>query len=307
MSRYTKTLQALSRPYTGGDLWDELNRDLKPLGSLLNFPNDQEFRVRFLGPFLHVRRLYIPRTNLLAKYNFDLSTIDKIELSTIKKINEQISYSNGSNGKKIQAYGDNYVGRWQRSHPAVPDIDRFKQFLDKLVEGRGWQRCIMVNSFLQDTSDNINRLKIAILNVTLCNSIVNQTNGNPDIKISGLNAHDVFITRRGMALNTNFEVKLSKKPNFLSEKDTEYIFSRGLLDIPSVIEGLPIREGGYLYRIKSDYQMPSKFNDVLFKEMAAKEEDRQLIDVEKHIDDMPRSAFENFNKMSGSINSLEIE
>jgi len=299
MTNETKTLQALSQPYTTGDLWDELNKDLNPYASLINFPNDQQFQVRFLGPFLHVRRLYVPNISLFEKYNLDVPTIGKTSPDVIGKILAQISNRKGT--KPIQFS--------PTSEDMSSEACQFEQFLQKIYEGSGWQRCVMVNAFLLNSVlSNGLKIKVAPLIATLCQSIASRAGGNSDTKISGLNAHDVFITRRGTGLKTKFEIGLSKKPSFLSEEDLRYVFSRGLLDIRSLLNNFPVRHGGYLYKTSSnDYQMPDKFNAVLFKEMKSQEEDRQIEDVEKCINDLPLTAFENHNKMKSSINSLEIE
>jgi len=287
-----KTVEILSYPRTSGDLWDELNRELNPIRIMTNIPPHVTMTVRFLGPFLLARRFYAPfgrfsrEIDVAEIANLNPRAIDKAK----KIIHDFVKPIGGFQCTVLQAYKE-----------AI-------EILDKIQGGSMiWQKCILVNAFVRSGhGPGEPRIRIMTLTRFLCDAILSKTGNNQNAKLNGVFAHDVSITRMGEKLNTKFEANLMKQ-SALPAKDMEHILYHGLYNIPVLISEINNeRSSSYHYSLVPNYKMPEEFTKSLFEGSKLQEEDKQLELVEEHLDEIPKEAFENLNKMCGPINSLEV-
>lgn len=178
-----KTLEIISCPQTVSGMWDEFEKDSNPNQFFLYMAEGIDYRVRFLGPFLSVNRVFVPRSvNMCVSRKRILEAVKNGGLDE-KDVEEILE-----NAKKKRLIGC--------SKKEVNEIVRF--FSMKPNDYPTDANALAVNAIVQDCPvefDNVtvgpNSVKVITLNRSLCNTL--STFGN--IKISGIKARDVTIRR----------------------------------------------------------------------------------------------------------------
>lgn len=285
-----KTLEVLSAPQTTGDLWDELQKDLNPLKKFLTFMENREYTLRLLGPFMQVYRLYNPQSKLVTEYDIDVKRIasgdSQYFTKVISQVQNLIKQSNNRSQKKFHELG---------------------KFLLNVHKNFNFNKCIVTNAYIK-TGDKRDepKVKLIALSNVVCNEIIQKV-PEADTKISGLNARDIVITRRGSGLITRYDVAV-KRESMLDSAIVKKIFSQGLVDIPSLLHAMNKRNGAFYYQFQSgQYKMPDQLINTLFNAMNKLEESQQLARANEKINTLPRNCFEKVNRSRGAINSLDLE
>lgn len=283
-----KTMEVLSSPQTTNDLWDELQKDLNPLKKFLTFMENREYTIRLLGPFMQVNRLYNPQPSLVTEYDIDVKRI----------------------ASKDSAYFDDVVAKIQRlikAHPRAKKYGELGKFLSNIYKGFGFSKAVITNAYIKSgDARGEPKVKLVALTYAICKEIVQKV-PEASTKISGLNARDIILTRRGSGLITRYEVAVEREA-LLHEKIVSKIFSQGLVDIPSLLNAMNRRNGAFYYQFQSDkYIMPQRLTNILFTDLKEIEEGRHLQRTNEKINTVPRNAFERAAKKIGPINSLEVD
>jgi len=283
-----RTMEVLSSPQTTNDLWDELQKDLNPLKKFLTFEENKEYTLRLLGPFMQVSRLYNPQHSLVTEYDID---IKRIASRDTEYFNDVIA--------KIQ----NLIKGNSRSKK-YPELGKF---IFNAYKGFGFTKAVVTNVYVKSGDHRGEpKVKLAALTHAICKEIIQKV-PEADTKISGLNARDITLTRKGSGLITRYDVAV-RNETLLHENIVAKIFSQGLVDIPSLLNAMNKRNGAFYYQFQSDkYIMPESLTNVLFSALREVEESRQLQRANEKINTMPKNAFERANKKMGPINSLEVD
>jgi len=287
--RSEKTIEVLSCPQTTGDLWDELQKDLNPLKKFLFFRENREYTIRLLGPFMQASRLYNPQSELVTEYDIDVKRIASKDSDYFDKVIKQVQ-------TLIKAH--------PRSTKKYPELGKF---LLNIYKNFGFQKCVITNAYIK-SGDNRDepKVKLVALSSAMCQEIVQKV-PEENTKISGLNARDITVSRKGSGLITRYDVAVRKEA-LLDKKVVQKIFSQGLVDIPSLLNAMNKRNGAFYYQFQSDqYQMPEELVNALFNGMSKDEENQQLNRANQKLNTLPRNAFERVNRPMGSINSLELD
>jgi len=281
-------MEVLSSPQTTNDLWDELQKDLNPLKKFLTFEENKEYTLRLLGPFMQVSRLYNPQHSLVTEYDID---IKRIASRDTEYFNDVIA--------KIQ----NLIKGNSRSKK-YPELGKF---IFNAYKGFGFTKAVVTNVYVKSGDHRGEpKVKLAALTHAICKEIIQKV-PEADTKISGLNARDITLTRKGSGLITRYDVAV-RNETLLHENIVAKIFSQGLVDIPSLLNAMNKRNGAFYYQFQSDkYIMPESLTNVLFSALREVEESRQLQRANEKINTMPKNAFERANKKMGPINSLEVD
>jgi len=187
--------------------------------------------------------------------------------------------------------------------------------LKKLYESSKWQRCIMVNALVKSGANNQPEgFKLVILtNGMTINTRYNRNAIVPHSSdvISGLFAKDITFKKDGQGLNTIYEMRVDSTPTLLKQSEIDSLFSKGLVDISEVIKDINRRSASqmssYFYRKSSSYKMPDEMYSTLFNELSRIDAMKGVNDAEDKLGTLPDEAFENRDKMSDSINCLELD
>ena len=279
MKNNEQTIEEFYVSRTSGDLWDEINSDanLNPNSLIQYLPPNVKTTFRFLGPFVYVQRFYAPFLRYCK--NIDIEAVANKDPKAIQDVIRIIRENN------------NYQ----------LDKATILKYLQELPNQMTWQKCIMVNVYSKAFN-----VKVMGLTRKLCDSILTACNGRNNIVLSGFLAHNIIAIKRGAGMNITFDIKIDNK-TAMSQNEMNAILSRGLIDIPTLIqESNKTRKSSYYYKMPSSYKMPSEFMDALIKERIPIEEDQHLINTEEHLDEIPVEAFERRNSFRSAIGSLEV-
>ena len=327
-----KTIEELSYVATVQDLWKELHQELSH--SLLYISNnDSPVTVRFLGPFVGASRFYCDYRKYFSAINGGGPTIDDVKIANRDR--DEIEKLKGILRNKMNPRKNN-----RSFSPFTSDDTPTEDYINKIGNST-WQKCIMVNTYQRKSND----IKVLPLTKTLSEAIMSAFMGSKvhnkkgkKIIVSGVMGSDITISkssgnngraeavdidgrvrrvRNNVAENwrnnennsylpTSFNIALSK-PNSLSYTELEFIASNGLIDLPTLVNNLNKPTSTYIYRLDSGYKMSSEFVDALLAEGKSIEENEHLNDVENHINEIPREAFDNSNDIDGgSIGLIDL-
>jgi len=284
------TLEVLSAPQTVGDLWDELQKDINPIKKFLTFEENREYVIRLLGPFMQASRLYNPQYRIVTKNQIDVKRIasrdEKYFNEAINKIEELTKEASDIGKKKYH---------------------ELERFLTNLYINFGFEKCVVTNVYIKSGDRRGEpKVKLVALTNSICKEIVQKV---PELstKISGLNAKDIIITRRGSGLITRYSADIIEQ-NMLEAPMVKKVFSHGLIDIPSLLNAINSRNGEFYYQFQSDkYIMPDKLTNCLLNDIKVIDENQQLHRANDKIHTLPRNAFEKISKPSSLICGLDIE
>jgi len=180
-------------------------------------------------------------------------------------------------------------------------------WLKKLKYKKIWSKCNMVNALLKEEhSMTMTIVPItSLLRNDLC-AVCSHSNSN--VKISGINAHDIICIKRGKGLQSRFEVNISpKKPSFLSDEQINYVLKNGLFDIRSVVQEINNKNShAFFYKEISNYKMPKELLSCMLEDMKQAEENKHINAAEENYEDIPHEAFENHLDINNAIDGLEI-
>jgi len=291
MSKQDETIDILSSFNTSGDLWLELQRSFNPANVIINIQPNKKYTFRFLGPFMAVDRFYVkPLEQIVHSLTEEeILAIGNADLSVIKKAKGFIRA----------------VGLDGRSTMTAPCREAMNCLEGLETSGPSWQRCVMTNAYVKDKEEG--SIAIVPLTPTLCKSIIEVVMINPDIKISGLNARDIIVLKKGRALKSNFEITMSPSNTFLNHKQTNYVIEKGLLDIPTVLQKINAKKTSvYHYKIKTGYKMPNELMQCLIEDFNGVEENEHIQQAENDFEQLPPDAFEERSARDSAIGSLDV-
>jgi hypothetical protein len=214
--------------------------------------------------------------------------------------------------------GLQYAGRQDMGgQDRFDKLNQLKSLIDfiRILGGnKNWQDCLLVNVVVSPSRQSQGQIRILPLFRSIIDGLMLECRRmNRDrpaaIKINGLKAYDITITRQGMGpLNSNFRVTLSPDCGYLSKNNMGMIFTEGLIDIPAFVEKLNEKSsnGSYFYRVKSPYKMPEEFYSTLYDEYDQMVEKLHVDKVDEDIAELPSEAFENMQDINNPIASLEV-
>jgi hypothetical protein len=299
-----KTIEELSYVATPQDLWKELHQELN---TRLLYIDNSPVTVRFLGPFVGASRFYCDYRKYFSAINGGGPRIDDVKIANRDR--DEIEKLKGFLRNKMNPHKKN------RSFSSLTSDDTPTEDYINKIGNSIWQKCIMVNTYQRKSND----IKVLPLTKTLCKAITNafitsKTHNKKGQKIivSGVMGSDITISKRGgnnrsqtVYQPASFNITLSK-PNSLSYTELEFIASNGLVDLPTLVNNLNKPTSTYIYRLDSGYKMASEFVDALLAEGKGIEENQHLNNVENHINEIPREAFDNSNDIGGSIGLIDL-
>ena len=331
MTNSAKTLEVISCPQTVSDLWDDLQKDIDPSKIIMKLLPEISYRFRFIGPFVTVRRLFVP--NIVSK------NVKKEKVLAIMNGKEEII---DESMKKIFAV----------VKPNSKEAREADNFFRRKMTGNFGQVCLMVNALVKPHPEVAGTfdLKVIPINRQICTEIASK---GQNVKINGLKARDIVIRKQypqrqypqyppnsyanppsvrpapfspfpsgpnnplGIAISSYMDQSSPNFPthtveimeeSFIPQEQIDYLMRRGLFDIRTVIKDVnEMNYGNYIYKEVSNYRMPKEFNDVIFDELAKPEENKHIEKAEEELSEVPRDAFENIDRLRGPINSLEVE
>ena len=334
MDKDRNIAEILSCPLTIEDAWTELYRDQNLHNLIVTLRANDSTVFRMIGPFVGAQRIFIPSiksletvegftdkdiniVNILKDIN---SPESKIQINKFRSVVERYikdieSTSNASfdivpSFDSLTSSNPSSVQNINLQNPVIRQIKSLVDLL-KIMDGRKkWQDCLLVNVVVVNRNEiRVLPLFRSILGLLSEECLMNFSTRPQEVKINGLKAHDITIARKGMGpSDSNFKIKLSKKCDYLSDKNIRTILSEGLIDIPSLVNKLSneIRGGKYYYRLKTSYKMPEELYKTMHEEYNIVSEKKHIDAILENISDIPLEAFENMQSLDSSIDGLEI-
>ena len=326
--RAKKTVEILSEPHRVCDLWDEMYSEANVHKLILNYFPNSRFCVRLLGPFVGAERIYVPKITDPKIASFITPSI-QIKLMrrdsesyqrVVEEINQYSKEVAPYQPRKRRRTGGLFNPNEDRNSDPSKELTDVGSFIEKLYGNAKWQKVVLVNGFIKEESVSFGaasgiKIKIVPLFTTMVNSIFERshfrTSDVNDIRISGLCAYDLIITKEGAGMQSRVTGSLSESSTHLSKDHLDYIMGKGLLDIPSVVNEVNMRhQGPYYYRLNGSYKMSSELCGHLQDEFHCRqkyvEENNHMKAIDEKINQLPLEAFENSESSLDAIGSLEI-
>jgi len=341
MSKISKIniIEELSNSYNVQDMWDSFN-DEEPSKKMLYIQTGVEYKIRFLGPFIKARRTYLPENSHFPR----IMSVDELKsivsgnasiynsvISRLKEEQKKAPKTKGTNRQRLLpndgehdyalsdgGWGDTIIAQsFAPNRRVTPPQSPQNSYIEaqtslkKLYESSKWQRCVMVNALVKSGNNKQPEgLKLVVLTNAMIINIKYEGNRPSDI-ISGLFAKDITIKKEGASPQLKYQMKVDNKSTLLNQSEINNIFSKGLVDISEAIKCTNRRSAGimssYFYRKSSGYKMPDEMYSTLFKELSYIDSMRGFEDAGDKLGSLPDEAFENKDKMSDSINCLELD
>lgn len=335
-----ETIKAISFPKTAKDLWDNFQEVTSVKDLFLKMEIGLTYRMRLLGPFVRARRIFIPP---IIKNNANKSEIKSIinqDEKVIKEVLNRVSNLPSKYDKKaiekakifLKGKTDkHFLGNLCTLSNALIKNDS-NVFRLKIVT-LNWSTCQIIN---QEHGANAKISGLKARDIVMkkestqrnqsgqgnqngwrniggiydaYSPIIGTTSGNPDAygnsivtMLQPVNAYE-YDKNSFPVYTANLE-----EESTLTQSQIDYIMQNGLIDIIGVVKEINNSGyGNYIYTGVPQYRMPKDLNESIFYGMDKIEENRHIEKVEEDISDVPNSAFENFEKMRGTINSLEVD
>ena len=321
-----KNMNAVDEINVSKDVSDIQNilSNLNPRNLILNyFIPGMEYNFRLLGPFVSVKRLYIPCSNNLT--SIDLLKIfngnEEYYNNVINELSERIKSKQGTQSKSNKEdnptsmpHADrNTSWSWIRAAQTAalqPTRDSDTNDLStimKLYNKKSWGNGIMVNAML-DPCD----IKVLCLGPTMIKPMQEcRVNGN----ISGLFAHNIRLRKNGSGMTSNYTIRFSDEPLLLDKDKIEFTYNNGLVDIKKLIRdlnSLNLQQNTshlptYIYDKASDYKMSEELSNVIFKDFARQEESKHFERVDENISEIPKDSFEGWQEVNNAMVGIELD
>jgi len=281
-------------PHTVGDLWDEINREFSSTEYLFWPADGINYNLRLVGPFVFAQRFFL---------SSPLKFVTDAELKSVLN-GDQDAY------KKVVEKARLWLPKKKSAASNALEL------LERMTANK-WQRSILVNVMVRDALSVPRKPKVLSLGENVWRTltqkmIVDLECSESDflnIKINGLQAHDILFSKRGQLLNSKYNISASKKPCTLTDAEINVLVSNGLVDILPLLKALNKatikKRKGYIYKAASKYVMPPQFCGYL-KEIADMEENQHLEQIEANIHELPPDAFDNSSQFNNPISSLEL-
>jgi len=326
------TVELLSVASNADDLWQELHKEYNTSQLMVYMLPNYAHHIRLLGPFMSAQRIYIPKgvkyeymqrgklEGLLQQdYNLIKELKDEVQVEAHPQQNTQQNTQRNTQRSRTRRQSNyNISNSLQRAllnihadvkmnTSSIPHNEHIN-FLNK-VESSSWQNCAISNCLIE------NEIKLITLHRPMTTTLFDKVHQvatilgkeASDIKISGLHAHNIAIQKEGRGLNVRYNVLLSDKPSHLFDDEVAKIFKVGLLDIFPTLNKLTFSSSHpFIYRVEDSYRMAKNLYSDLHEESLNKNDDKQLNEVEKHINNLPIDAFENAVSSDNPIGSLEL-
>ena len=318
----TKTIEELSISKTGRDLWDEFNENPDNPNSRLLMLNNFRVDVRLIGPFVNVSRFYSPilrhkdlegfqeNVDIESIANKNFTAIEKAKVYLKKHFKDGITIRSFDREDRSERYGILWGQQGLQGLPITSNkankisVDEYFNQIEKTVT---WQKCIMSNVFIKSVSDG-SRIKIIVITRNIYDSIVAEYKAvnNLNRTISGLFAGDLSITKTGERKQSKYQVKVNN-PTPLNDIEINHIISRGLIDIPTLINEINInKNSSYYYKKNSDYRMGSTFMKEILCDASNVIEKEHFANIDENLHNIPKDAFENVRNINNAIIGLDL-
>ena len=264
------------------------------------------YRFRLLGPFVQSQRIFLP--------NFFKDVPTEILRLALKGHEDSIDQICELLYQKGRVNQDNFA----------PIVNQMKQ--------KSWTRCLLVNA-MQRTPQSP-KVQVLALTKAMISQIPNS------LVISGLNAHDITISKRSfestpnrtvtrlygvpaatngqtnydpnsaMARGGSYVVTISPTPEMLKEEETQTILDNGLIDIHPVVKLMNShnlnRKVGFIYKTLPKYVMPAEFNTCL-PEIDKITEEAKMTAIESEVENLPSEVYGGEQRFNNPISSLELD
>lgn len=315
---HQKTIEEISISKMPEDLWNELYKD-KSSQVILSFRKDTVYKMRLLGSFVSGSRIFLDPKH---KFNeimrpSELVQIIKGDSLLRSEIEKRILNSTPDVARRklhVESINDINI-----NHPQGQTILDKMNIIYNLYNKKNWQSVIFSNVTVIDTNSSFPIANPAIICLSknlayqLLGEIVSKSKNRDEAlkkTISGLNAHDVLISRKGSGLNSKYTITISNKPTSLPAPLVSFIIKEGLWDIKKItnISNKKVINGnltGFIYRINERYRASSDLMAEIFNQ-AQNIDDAEYMDlVEENLAELPPEALELDDK-ENTIESLEL-
>jgi hypothetical protein len=196
------TVEVLRSPPTTLDMWDELNREINLKKFVLTIRPNVNYRLRLLGPFVHVRRLFIPRSSYISDVTSmsDLKSMASANENDFEKLRYEVTEKvkviannilRQQNKKEI--VGDKCVHeeikksirrydfgmepvrsrrtissrRVSEQTSTLRELDEILTFIEKIPRKKAWQATAFVNGIVKQPQGDV-RIKIIPFIRSMC-------------------------------------------------------------------------------------------------------------------------------------------
>jgi hypothetical protein len=335
-----EVIKAISCPKKVKDLWDNFQESTKAQDLFLKMETGVAYRMRLLGPFVRARRIFVPTIIKNNANKREIKSIINQDSKVIEEVSNRVSHLPSYDKKAIEKAkiflkgktDKHFLGNLCTLSNALIKNDS-NVFRLKIVT-LNWSTCQIIYQehganakisglkardivMKKESTQRNQRNQIQISNPpfgvfisdTSYSPIIGTTSGNPDAygnsivtMLQPVNAYE-YDKNSFPVYTANLE-----EESTLTQSQIDYVMQNGLIDIIGVVKEINNSGyGNYIYAGVPQYRMPKDLNESIFYGMDKIEENRHIEKVEEDISDVPNSAFENFEKMRGTINSLEVE
>jgi hypothetical protein len=318
------------------NFWDDIlngNEGFNGWIRFLNIFDNNAYTVRFLGPILKAKRLFVDAKTHLIEFVTpnELKEIIEGNRSVFEKVTNRIDSSkpfvNAVNIDNPNRFREikNRSGVVFKQMQATPIEILHSLFCkDSPVQIKLWQDCFLTNVYIKNISvsgrnDIVeDRIKILPIPKTTWSQLamaIRNIKGSANKKMGGVYAYDLTFSKQSVANKNQFAtttVSLSDAQLFLTRQEIGYVLNNGLIDIKKAIKeynrtnALKMAKGkALMFYDFEDYKLPEELMHGIYGEIEDFEFQEQMDSVEENLHNLPPEAIGDYQSL-GSVGSLEL-
>jgi hypothetical protein len=300
----------------------------------LNIFDNNAYTVRFLGPILKAKRLFVDAKTHLMEFITpnELKEIIEENRTVFEKVTNRIdsskpfvnAVSNIDNPNRFREI-KNRSGVVFKQVQATPIEILHSLFCkDSPVQVKLWQDCFLTNVYIKNitvsgrndiVSDRIKILPIPKTTWSQLAMAIRNIKGSGNKKMGGIYAYDLTFSKQSVASKNQFAtttVALSDTQLFLTRQEISYVLNNGLIDIKKAIKeynrlnALKMAKGkALMFYDFEDYKLPEELMHGIYSEIEDFEFQEQMDCVEENLHNLPPEAIGDYQSL-GSVGSLEL-
>lgn len=312
------------------NIWDDILNGSESFDvntRFLNIFSYGAYQVRFLGPILKGKRLYVDAKSRLIDFVTPNEIKEIIEEnktvfeSVINKCKVSLPPIGNSNFREVKDRFGRVIKQVKSLQASPIEILNSLFYKDSPSHVKLWQDCLFTNVYVRSVRINGNdqftsqRVKILPIPKTTCSKLamsITKYKNSESKKISGIYAYDLIFSKDTAERFSGNNVVLSDDQSLLTRQEISYILNSGLVDIKKAIKehnrinALKMEKGkSLMFYLFEDYKLPEEFMSGLYDEVENSELIEQMDAVEDNLHNLPQEAMGNFQSM-GSVGSLEL-
>ena len=301
-------------------VWDEIIES-KNSSNLFFFPNTSVNNIRLLGPFFVAKRVFVPENLELKRY----ITTDELKQLVLKENNVSLEEKLL---KKLSVYKTEYLNSLETTRAGEKISVREIQSAISAFSKQTWQKVLLINGYVQDSSVDYNHTSKNIKIITFTIGSIRQLQQDvfnkrcQNAKINGIMARDILVRRNvesrpprsnNNGLKTDEQMQISDDTTMLPEEAINKIMKNGILDIKKALKSQNNknldRMHGYFHIIEeTDFKAPEEFSSLLMTEINDHKQELSIKKISNYkTDNLPPEATDDQDDLNNPIMNMDID